>query len=119
MPEYRIVNRELHVDLDGHVDADSLTRLFDVIQRDPEFDCNLPQLWHVTPESIDLNASELFRMTRHPTRAIKPRVALIAADNAAYGMCRAYGLWCHDERVDLHAFRSEEDARSWIRATAT
>lgn len=119
MPEYRIVNRELHVSLDGPVNVENLVRLFEEIQQDPEFSCELPQLWRIAPESIDLTTAELFHITRHPSRPTKPRVALIAANNAAYGMCRAYGLWSCEERVDLHAFRSEEDARKWIDATST
>ena len=79
---------------------------------------NLPQLWHIRPASIDLKSAELFSLTRHPEQSVKPRVALIAEDNAAYGMCRAYGLWSHEDRVNLRAFRSEEDARRWLKAVA-
>ena len=54
MSDYVIKDGVLEVALNGDSDVDYLENLFGTIARDPEFHCDLPQLWLVKPDSINL-----------------------------------------------------------------
>ena len=83
------------------------------------------------PELVDLRRAQRFAPTARafsligglvakiyepaaPTRAIKPRCAVLAPYDLAYGLARMYQMGTSSEAIDLQVFRDLHSALSWL-----
>ena len=119
---YEIRDDNLYVRLKGIVDMPRLRGLFREIAADPRFRCELVQYWIIGNADITrlqayLVADLPIELDHEVIRAC-PIVALVAAEDESFGLCRAYAAWMSYTNLPIGVFRELGDARRWVTGVA-
>ncbi len=119
--QYRIdvATGVLHVTAEGRVSDAELRDFATRAAGDPELRSGIHEL-------IDLRSADLAEISSglipevasvfgaHDRGRTEARIAIVASDDAAYGLSRMYQAYRDDAPFELRVFRDLEDARAWL-----
>lgn len=93
--------------------ADIRRAISEVAERFP----GLARLWDFRSVRVDLAPGEIQQLANFAkSQATLPsRVAIVVPDDASFGLSRMYEVYREDDVSEHMVFRSEEEARDWLR----
>lgn len=122
MPARHVVELEgrlVYTTFSGIVTLDDVVRLIASLRADPQFDSEFSEIVDLSNASdVRLGYDEFKRLEElDPFSEGSKRAFVIPTNPAVYGVTRMYHL-IQNEDPSIKIFRSEQEAREWIRNTA-
>ena len=114
-----VEQRLVYSRLSGIVILDDVVRLIASIRADPQFDSAFAEIVDLSNASdVRLGYAEFKRLEElDPFSDGSKRAFVIPTNPAVYGVTRMYHL-IQNEDPNIKIFRSEQEAREWVRNTA-
>jgi hypothetical protein len=111
--------RLVYTTFSGIVTLDDVVRLIASLRADPQFDSEFSEIVDLSNASdVRLGYDEFKRLEElDPFSEGSKRAFVIPTNPAVYGVTRMYHL-IQNEDPSIKIFRSEQEAREWIRNTA-
>jgi hypothetical protein len=114
---YAPLERLVRVNATGHIPAEEVLAFWQELISDPTITPGSQMLVVVRDASTSMRTQDLEPLMKHygavVTKGIE-RLVIAAADDAMYGMSRAFAVFAERWRFDVRVFRSEVEALAWL-----
>jgi len=105
-----------------NVSLSSIVETIDATLVHPLYTPGMNMMWFCEDGvDVDVNTDDPINISNYARKIFDQfgkgyKVALVANDDLAYGMLRAYQSWSDDRPNDIQVFRKKDDAYAWLRS---
>lgn len=90
-----------------------------VMVEDPDFDPEFDRLWDMRQGDPMLSGDEVRGVAKVVANVVGGRrAAIVAPGDVAYGLSRMYSVFLEDAGIDVQAFRTLDEATTWLQTPA-
>ena len=75
------------------------------------------RLWDLSSEGINLTSTQIGEVAQYEKSKflIPSKIAVVASKDLAFGLMRMYQVFREDELAEVNIFRTEREARAWLK----